>query len=138
LHSLQIVEPGPHIGETMCGKLRRLAAPGAIVELEQLRYLVEAEAQALCGFDEAHARHVAGAVAPNFPGRSVRGAKQRFALVEADRLDVDAARLREAADGEIFLHAVILHDRKAVSHPWQTPPAAFMLEPAAQSARPGP
>lgn len=72
---------------------------GAVVQLEQLRDFVEAEAQSLSGFHESHSGDVHRSVVPYAAMRPIRLCEQAPALIEADGFDVDAGRLGQRTDG---------------------------------------
>jgi hypothetical protein len=89
LDPLQVGKPGSHVRQFVLGLLAGLGAVGAILELEQDRDLIQAEAQSLGGLDEAHARQIRVTVATDATQGTLRLLHQALALVEADRLDID-------------------------------------------------
>src|SRR5215467_4247438 len=80
------------------GKPSRFTALRAIFKFQKLSDLIETEPQALRGPDEVQARELDLAVAPNAALRPLRFGHQTLALIEANRLNVDAGPLGERAD----------------------------------------
>ncbi len=91
-----------NIHELAFAQFARLVAVHAVVELQQAGDLVEAEAQALGGFDELQAGDVIGSVAAEAALRSLGLAQQALALVEPDGFDIDPCRPGDGADGEVI------------------------------------
>lgn len=78
----------------------------AIVQLQQFGNFIQAKAQLLCRFDEAHPRHVRIAIAANAPQRFVGLWQQALALVEADGFYIDTGSLGKSANRETVLGVI--------------------------------
>ena len=98
----QVGQALAHIGQFALGLRAGLGAMRSILELQQFPDLVQAEAQSLGRFDEAHARQIRLAVATDAAQRPVGFLHQPLALIEADRLDVDPGGIGQDADGQCF------------------------------------
>lgn len=81
----------------------RLDTTGAIVELEQLCYLFQAESEALRRLDEMEARTVSFRVAPDPAAWAQRLRHQSLSLVEADGLHIDVGCLCQSANCHVGL-----------------------------------
>ena len=75
---------------------------GAVLQLEQLRNLVQIEAQALSGLHELHPVHVRRPIAADAADGPIRLQQQALALIEPDGLHVDPGCFGEGPDGQGF------------------------------------
>src|SRR5258705_3499261 len=102
LHAPEIGELVLYVPELVFGETARFVAVRSVFQFQEVRYFVEAEAQPLGGLDEPNPRHIAFAIAANAAIRLIRFQQQSLALIEPDRLHIDAGGPREGADGQAF------------------------------------
>jgi len=102
LDARQVGKPCSHVCQLVLGLLARLGAMRSIFKLQQIPDLVQAESQALGRFDKAHSRQIRLTVVTNAAQGPVGLLHQAFALIEADRLDVDPGGIGQDADGQCF------------------------------------
>lgn len=102
--ALQIRQPGPDIGQLPLPLGAGLTAVRAVFQLQQFSHLVQVEAKALRGLDEAHPRQVGLAITTNAALGFGGLVQQSLALVEADGLKIDPGGLRQGSDGESARH----------------------------------
>ena len=86
---MQVVQPLAHIDKPVRRDLARLTATRAVFELQQLRHFIEAEADALCRLDEAHAGRVVRTVATDATLRALGPKPWNAAYVQPCRRPTD-------------------------------------------------
>ena len=107
-HTLEVGQPQAHVCQACGCYVGGFVAMGAVLQLEQLRNLVQIESQSLGGLHELHPVHVRRPITADAADRAVRLRQQALALIEPDGFHVDSSGLGEGPDGQGFR---IVHHR---------------------------
>src|ERR1700688_1363545 len=103
LHALEIGELVPYVPKLVFSEAARIVAVRSVFQFQEVRDFVEAETQPLGRFDNPRPGDVSLTIAANAAIRLLRLEQQSLALIEPDRLHIDAGRLREGADSQAFV-----------------------------------
>ena len=100
LDAPQVDQLPAYICELLLSELARVIAMRSVVQGQQARHFVEAEAQALRCLYETHPCDIRWTIAADAAVGLVGFAQQAPSLLEPQSLHIDPGRLRERTDGQ--------------------------------------